>query len=316
MSNIDYRLQQAKNLADRGYMHDALSLLQECDVNDLDVALQLAYCYINIDTRADYQRATDCLWQVRAAGVDSPAWHYRYSVALMYLGRFEESAEHAERAGALANEDFPWGLLQTICLRYWKGDVAGAVQAADRGLQLVPGDYEFTTYRAEVLAGKPFEALLGHYIAPEDDQQEEALGRMERLALDDIIAPFGIEQMSRGMRIRLVMQNAGGLCASAFAAAEVAYTVEAFAHLMAARLEQAYPQLLQSQEAEVDFSDTQCWVWFSNAKTAAAFGQSLRECCDDAEQLAVLLAQIKQDWHTFERMTPAANIPKQKPIGE
>ena len=47
------------------------------------------------------------------------------------------------------------------------GDRAGALAAADRGLALEPGDYEFTTLRREIQKGRTLEEMEFHWIDPE-----------------------------------------------------------------------------------------------------------------------------------------------------
>ena len=54
------------------------------------------------------------------------------------------------KQGAREEPDYPWIWLQLGKLRSHFGDRAGALAATDRGLELVPGDYEFTTLRQEI----------------------------------------------------------------------------------------------------------------------------------------------------------------------
>ena len=47
------------------------------------------------------------------------------------------------------------------------GDREGALAAADQGLALAPGDYEFTTLRREILEGRNLEEMEFHWIDPD-----------------------------------------------------------------------------------------------------------------------------------------------------
>ena len=61
---------------------------------------------------------------------------------------------------------YPWGWLEVGKLRAHFGDQAGALEAVARGLELVPGDYEFTTLRREILEGRTLEEMEFHWIDP------------------------------------------------------------------------------------------------------------------------------------------------------
>ena len=100
-------------------------------------------------------------------------WYYRYSCALMYCGRLEEALQYSEQ-GVKEEPDYPWGWLQLGKLRAHFGDRAGALEAAERGLQLVPGDYEFLTLRQEIGAGATIEEMEYHWIDPGCDQKLQA----------------------------------------------------------------------------------------------------------------------------------------------
>ena len=93
----------------------------------------------------------------------------RYACALMYCGRLEEARRYAETGVAL-DPYYPWGWLETGKLRAHFGDRAGALEAADRGLALVPGDYEFTTLRREIQEGRSLEEMEFHWIDPDCDR--------------------------------------------------------------------------------------------------------------------------------------------------
>lgn len=95
-------------------------------------------------------------------------WYYRYSCALTYCGRLEEAWRYAEE-GAREQPDYPWTWLQLAKLRAHFRDKAGALQAVDHGLALVPGDYEFLTLREEIRAGACLEQMEFHWIDPGAD---------------------------------------------------------------------------------------------------------------------------------------------------
>ena len=71
---------------------------------------------------------------------------------------------------------YPWGWLETAKLRAHFGDASGALEAVDRGLALVPGDYEFTTLRQEIQEGRTLEEMEFHWIDPECDAVLQAGG--------------------------------------------------------------------------------------------------------------------------------------------
>ena len=72
--------------------------------------------------------------------------------------------------------EYPWGWLETAKLRAHFGDASGALEAVDRGLALVPGDYEFTTLRREIQEGRTLEEMEFHWIDPECDAVLQAGG--------------------------------------------------------------------------------------------------------------------------------------------
>ena len=142
---------------------------------DLDLALWYSYACNNIDDYESYYRAAQWMpaSESAAKAAGSGIWYYRYACALMYCGRLEEARQYAE-AGVALDPDYPWGWLETGKLRAHFGDRAGALEAADRGLALVPGDYEFTTLRREIQEGRSLEEMEFHWIDPECDRVLQA----------------------------------------------------------------------------------------------------------------------------------------------
>ena len=59
-------------------------------------------------------------------------------------------------------------------LRAHFGDVNGALQAVSRGLEIVPGDYEFETLRREINDGATLDVMLRHWIDPDLDADLQA----------------------------------------------------------------------------------------------------------------------------------------------
>lgn len=137
---------------------------------DLDLALWYSYACNNIGDYDYYYKAAQWMpaSERAAEAAKSGVWYYRYACALMYCGRLEEARHYAE-AGVALDPDYPWGWLEAGKLRAHFGDRAGALEAADRGLALVPGDYEFTTLRREIREGRTLEEMEFHWIDPACD---------------------------------------------------------------------------------------------------------------------------------------------------
>lgn len=191
-------------LADEGYMGQVIDLLQdfirasveaerftqEEAEHDMEIALQMAYAHANFDQYEHYWEAAQWLSRVEDLAAGNGTWYYRYSVALMYLGRLEEAMDYAER-GVVEEPDYPWGWLHLAGLRSHFGNQIGALAAIDAGLELVPGDYEFLRRRQEILEGRTLEEMENHYISEEDDRQlmsgelaehEQTADKLEALA--------------------------------------------------------------------------------------------------------------------------------------
>ena len=144
---------------------------------DLDLALWYAYACNNIDDYDYYYKAAQWMpaSEPAAEAAGSGIWYYRYACALMYCGRLEKARQYAETGVAL-DPDYPWGWLETGKLRAHFGDRDGALEAVRRGLELVPGDYEFTTLRREIQEGRTLEEMEFHWIDPECDAVLQAGG--------------------------------------------------------------------------------------------------------------------------------------------
>ena len=141
--------------------------------SDRDIALWYAYACNNIDDYPHYYLATQWMPASEKNAKGCGAWYYRYSCALLYCSRLEEALDYAEK-GVLEEPDYPWGWLQLAKLRSHFGDRAGALQAVETGLGLVPRDYEFITLRREIQQGRSIEEMEYHYIDPESDRALQA----------------------------------------------------------------------------------------------------------------------------------------------
>ncbi len=137
---------------------------------DLQIALWYAYIYNNLDQYGAYYSVTEWMPASEKNARGCGAWYYRYACALLYTGQLEAAREYAER-GVAEEPSYPWGWLQAAKLRAHFGDKAGALDAVARGLELVPGDYEFTTLRCEIEEGRTLEEMEFHWINPDSDAE-------------------------------------------------------------------------------------------------------------------------------------------------
>lgn len=140
--------------------------------NDLDVALWRAYVYNNMDSYEYYELSEKTLAKVKTEGVKSGVWCYRYSCALVYLRRFEEALEYS-RLGTQVEPDYPWGWLQLGRLCYKFNLLDEAFKAIDKGLELVPNDYEFLTLKDDIENDRGYAYANSHYINEEYDKTSE-----------------------------------------------------------------------------------------------------------------------------------------------
>ena len=140
---------------------------------DLQIALWYAYACLNVDEYEYYYRAAMWMPASEPAAKGCGTWYYRYAAALMYCGRLEEALRYAEQ-GTAEQPDYPWAWLLTAKLRSHFGDREGALAAVERGLALVPEDYEFLTLRREIGEGASLEQMEYHWIDPQCDRQLQA----------------------------------------------------------------------------------------------------------------------------------------------
>ena len=137
---------------------------------DLQIALWYAFACNNIDEYEYYYRAAQWMPDSEKNAAGCGTWYYRYACALIYCSRLEE-ALHYLRRGTEEEPDYPWTWLQLGRLLSHFGDKDGALAAAERGLALVPGDHEFLTLRADILAGRTLEQMEYHWIDAECDRR-------------------------------------------------------------------------------------------------------------------------------------------------
>ena len=137
--------------------------------NDLDVALWRAYVYNNMDSYEYYYLSEKTLAKVKDEGIKNGIWCYRYSCALVYLRRFEEALEYS-RLGTKIEPNYPWGWLQLGRLCYKFNLLDEAFEAIDKGLELVPNDYEFLTLKDDIENDRGYAYANSHYINEEVDK--------------------------------------------------------------------------------------------------------------------------------------------------
>ena len=135
---------------------------------DLQIALWYSYACMNIDEYEFYYRGVQWMRDSEKNAAGCGTWYYRFSIGLTYCGKLEEALRYAEQ-GALEEPDYPWIWLHLGKLRSHFGDRDGALAAAQRGLELVPGDHEFTTLRQEILNGATLQEMEYHWIHPDAD---------------------------------------------------------------------------------------------------------------------------------------------------
>lgn len=148
---------------------------------DLETALWYSFACNNVDEYEYYYRAAQWMPASEKNAAGCGVWYYRYACALVYCSRLEEALAYAER-GVAEEPDYPWGWLQLGRLRSHFGDRAGALEAARRGLALVPGDHEFLTLEEDIRQGRDLAQMEFHWIDPDSDR---ALQREESLEIAD-----------------------------------------------------------------------------------------------------------------------------------
>ena len=127
-----------------------------------EAVLCVAYAYLN---QGFYHDAEEWLRKVEDQGHESGVWNYRLAVALMHQMRLEEALPYAERA-VTVEAGYPWGWLVYSKLLYGCQRTEEALEAAKKGLVLMPGDEEFTSLIEDISNGLSFCEVTG---VEEDD---------------------------------------------------------------------------------------------------------------------------------------------------
>ncbi|ASJ22687.1 tetratricopeptide repeat protein [Brachyspira hampsonii] len=222
LNNEDIKTLESFNTDGGGYFYKMLNYLQEFIENgvkenkftleeakeDLDIALWYSYACNNIGDYEHYYMSKEFMKYSEKNAKGCGTWYYRYTVALIYCGKLDEALKYAEH-GVIEEPDYPWGWLELAKLRLHFGNKEGAVEANNKGLELVPGDYEFLRQAEEIENYYSIEALEYHYINEESDKNllkgldygEEKLNAIayilcdrEKLqAIKDIINPIDWE---------------------------------------------------------------------------------------------------------------------------
>lgn len=153
---------------------------------DLDIALWYAYACNNIGGYPYYWRTTRWMPASEKNARGCGTWYYRYAVALMYCGQPEQALEY-HRRGSEEEPGYPWNWLQMGKLLCHFGDKAGALAAVEKGLALVPGDYEFTTLQREIGEGRTLWEMENHYINPGADEELQGMSYQSEEEKQDAI---------------------------------------------------------------------------------------------------------------------------------
>ena len=82
-----------EKLDEENRMNGIIDLINSLDGarEDFESALWAAYALNNLDTYESYLQAEKWLKGVEKEGMQSGIWHYRYSVALAWQGKFDEA---------------------------------------------------------------------------------------------------------------------------------------------------------------------------------------------------------------------------------
>lgn len=169
----------AEKFENHSYLHEILEGIEQIQKengytdeemdNDLDTALWKAYVYNNMDSYEFYELSEKTLAKVKDKGINNGIWCYRYSCALVYLRKYEEALEYS-RHGVKVEPDYPWGYLQLGRLCYKFNLIDEAYKAIEKGLELVPNDYEFLTLKDDIENNRGFAYTISHYINEEVDK--------------------------------------------------------------------------------------------------------------------------------------------------
>lgn len=136
---------------------------------DLNIALWYAYAGNNIDVYEYYYKVIKWMPFSEKNANACGAWFYRYSVALLYCSKIDEAYFYAKK-GVEEDPQYPWGWLNLAKLHYYFGQKSEALNAIEKGANLVEDKHEFITLREEIERACSLEQMLYHYINDEDDK--------------------------------------------------------------------------------------------------------------------------------------------------
>ncbi len=140
--------------------------------NDLDVALWRAFVYVNLDSYKGYAKAERILKKVENKGIKNPIWCYRYAVSIAMLRKYEEALKYF-LIGTEVDSTYPWNWLELGRLYYKFGELDKVFECIEKGLELVPNDYEFLTLKDDVKNDRGYFYSINHYINEEFDKTED-----------------------------------------------------------------------------------------------------------------------------------------------
>jgi len=140
--------------------------------NDLDVALWRAFVYINLWSYKGYAKAERILKKVENKGIKNPIWCYRYAVSIARLRKYEEALKYF-LIGTEVDSTYPWNWLELGRLYYKFGELDKVFECIEKGLELVPNDYEFLTLKDDVKNDRGYFYSINHYINEEVDKTED-----------------------------------------------------------------------------------------------------------------------------------------------
>lgn len=140
--------------------------------NDLDVALWKAFVYINLWSYKGYAKAEKILKKVENKGIKNPIWCYRYAVSIARLRKYEQALKYF-LIGTEVDATYPWNWLELGRLYYKFGELDKVYKCIEKGLELVPNDYEFLTLKDDVKNDRGYFYSINHYINEEVDKTED-----------------------------------------------------------------------------------------------------------------------------------------------
>ena len=140
--------------------------------NDLDVALWRAFVYINLWSYKGYAKAERILKKVENKGIKNPIWCYRYAVSIARLRKYEEALKYF-LIGTEVDSTYPWNWLELGRLYYKFGELDKVFECIEKGLELVPNDYEFLTLKDDIKNDRGYFYSINHYINEEVDKTED-----------------------------------------------------------------------------------------------------------------------------------------------